>query len=98
MEQAEQAVAFINRQLAQKRAVAVYCDAGLGRTGTLLAAYLISQAETAAGAIERIRNAKRVALETERQIQFLHEFAASRVLAVSVPCTNRAVVSSGAPQ
>jgi len=80
VEQAEAAAAFITRQRAQGRAVAVYCDAGLGRTGTLLASYLISEGDSAEAALDRVRNAQKTALETERQIEFLHEFAAMRAL------------------
>jgi len=76
--QAHEAIAFIHRQRSKQRAVAVYCDAGLGRTGTLLAAYLISEGEAAEGAIARVRKAQKVAVETPRQTRFLYEFAAMR--------------------
>jgi hypothetical protein len=40
----------------------------------MLAAYLISEGESAAGAIRRVREVERVAVETPRQIQFLEQY------------------------
>jgi protein-tyrosine phosphatase len=75
MEQAEEFVRFICEQRAAQRPVAVHCEAGLGRTGTLLATYLIAQGDGAAAAIARVRAVERVAVETARQIQFLEQYA-----------------------
>jgi len=74
-EQADEFVRFVTTQRSAQRPVAVHCEAGLGRTGTLLAAYLIAQGESAAAAIERVRAAERVAVETARQIHFLEQYA-----------------------
>jgi len=67
------------RQLTDHWPVAVHCEAGIGRTGTLLAAYLISKGDSAESAISRVRAVKRSAVETPRQIQFLEQFAAVRL-------------------
>ncbi len=75
MEQAQEFIAFVDHELSNHRPVAVHCEAGLGRTGTMLATYLISQGNSAELAIHRIRAAEPSAIETPRQIQFLEQFA-----------------------
>jgi len=74
IEQTKEFVRFVGEQKAAGRAVAVHCEAGLGRTGTILAAYLIAEGASASEAIRRVREVERVAVETARQIQFLEQY------------------------
>ena len=74
MAQALEFLRFVNEQREIQRPVAVHCEAGLGRTGTMLAVYLIAQGQGAEKAIRQIRELEKVAIETPRQIQFLEEF------------------------
>jgi atypical dual specificity phosphatase len=78
MEQAASFVRFMNEQRAAQRPVTVHCEAGLGRTGTMLAVYLISEGMGAAEAVQQVRMVERSAIETNRQIQFLEHYAGER--------------------
>jgi atypical dual specificity phosphatase len=75
-EQAAEFLRFVSENRNRNQAVAVHCEAGLGRTGTMLALYLISTGKTAAEAIRSVRAVEHSAVETERQIQFLEQYAA----------------------
>jgi atypical dual specificity phosphatase len=75
MDQAIKFMQFVMEQRGRRRAVVVHCEAGLGRTGTMLATYLITQGDDAKTAINRIREVENSAIETPRQIQFLEHFA-----------------------
>jgi len=65
---------FVDEQRAKARPVAVHCEAGLGRTGTMLAAYLIAKGQSASEAIGNVRRVEKSAIETSGQLQFLHDF------------------------
>ncbi len=67
LNQVERAVAIINGFLAQGLPVAVHCGAGLGRTGTILACYLVSQGSSAKDAIELVRTKRPGSIETPEQ-------------------------------
>jgi atypical dual specificity phosphatase len=72
--QLERGVGAIREALATGRRVAVHCGAGLGRTGTLLAAYLVSEGYPAEEAITRIREVRPGSVETLEQEYAVHEF------------------------
>ena len=73
-EQLERCVSAINRALDKEMGVAVHCGAGLGRTGTILAAYLVSKGHTAQNAITRVRRLRPGSIETDEQAEAVFDF------------------------
>jgi atypical dual specificity phosphatase len=67
LEQLAHGVAAIEQALADGQKVAVHCGAGLGRTGTLLACYLVSQGLGSDEAIARVRSVRPGSVETPQQ-------------------------------
>ncbi len=59
--------------LAAGRRVGVHCGAGLGRTGTFLAAYFVGQGMTAEAAIAHVRALRPGSIETKAQEAILAE-------------------------
>lgn len=76
--QIDAGVAAIRGAVAQGRGIAVHCGAGLGRTGTMLACYLVSTGMSADAAIERVRAIRPGSIETERQRIAIRDYAAGR--------------------
>ena len=73
-----EALAFLDRARSAGTPVAVHCLAGQGRTGTVLAAYLIRGGLSAAEAIAEVRAACPGAIESPPQTTALGAWAADR--------------------
>jgi atypical dual specificity phosphatase len=67
LEQIENFVAFAENVRSEGKKLVVHCDAGIGRTGTMLACYLVSKGYSAADAIEEVRIRRPGSLETIEQ-------------------------------
>src|SRR5437879_1034404 len=77
-EQLDRCVSVIERANAKQMGVAVHCGAGLGRTGVVVAAYLVQQGEKPRDAIARIRKLRPGSIETTEQSEAIVEFGRRR--------------------
>lgn len=74
-EQADRAVEFIAGCLRDGLQVYVHCYAGYGRTGAVLAAYLVSTGVGPFAAIARVRRARPGSIESPEQERFVLDYA-----------------------
>ena len=75
MEQIQRMIDFIDQQTAEKRPVVVSCYAGIGRTGTVLACYLVHRGMEPAAAISRVRELRPPSIQTASQEAAIHAYA-----------------------
>ena len=72
------AVDFIHKRLNEKEPVMVHCLAGLGRTGTILASYLVKYENMSADkAIEKVRKIRPGSIQSYPQEEMIFRFEKS---------------------
>lgn len=79
IEQGVRICKLIESLLAQGEVVAVHCRAGLGRTGTVLAAHLIWEGEGSLSALEYVRRIEPRWVQSEAQVKFLDAFSSASI-------------------
>lgn len=75
--QVETAMRFLNEQVDRGHGALVHCRAGIGRTGTILACFLVSRGWKAAEAIDAVRRKRPGSLEVLEQEEIVYEYARS---------------------
>jgi len=78
VEQMYEFVALVDEETAAGRPVGVHCTAGLGRSGTMAAAYLVSTGVSADDAITTIRELRPGSVETAAQEDAVRLFEETR--------------------
>ena len=73
-QQLTQIVQFIQSQKSQSHPVLVHCGEGIGRTGTILAAWLVHNGMHANAAIQLVREKRPGSIQTAEQESAIHEF------------------------
>lgn len=74
LEQIVEAVNFMEAHRKEGSGVLVHCAAGQGRTGTILAAYLVATGLDAEEAIRRLRRLRPGSIETAEQEKAIHAY------------------------
>ena len=66
---------FVDRMLEQNHPVVVCCGAGIGRTGTMLAAYLVSKCYSPEKALEEVREKRGIGVPSYVQREAIFRYA-----------------------
>jgi len=77
LEQQRAFVAAVDDAFANNRAVGVHCAAGIGRTGTMLATYLVATGRDPQAAIDEVRRLRPGSIQTADQEQAVHDYRAA---------------------
>lgn len=75
LDQLHRGVQYIDAIVDGGGAVAVHCAAGMGRTGTFLAAYLVARGQGAKSAVRAVREKRPGSIETVEQEVIIERFA-----------------------
>ena len=67
-DQIDRIIQFIDTAISAKRPVGVSCKFGIGRTGTILACYLVHEGMDADSAICAVRKKRHGSIETQKQV------------------------------
>ena len=77
-EQIDEFMEFCDGVIKGGRGVVVHCLAGQGRTGTMLACYMVHRGLDAQEAIAYVKGLRLGSIETPGQVQSVHEYALRR--------------------
>lgn len=74
IEQIEKFLEFSRKRTNAGKRIVVHCDAGIGRTGTMLACYLVDKGHSPVKAIEEVRKKRPGSIETIEQERIIFKY------------------------
>ena len=74
IEQIEDFLKFAKKTKASDKKLVVHCDAGIGRTGTMLACFLVSKGYDVTKAIKVVRKKRPGSVETDEQQEVVFKY------------------------
>lgn len=83
-DQIDKIIAFIKQFTANKKPVGVSCIGGIGRTGTILACYLVARGHPAEASMEEVKHKRGAGIETDEQKEAVRTYAKRLVSASSM--------------
>jgi len=78
-------IKFTNELIGRNLPVAVCCGAGIGRTGTMLAAYLVSQCASPEEALRQIEEKRGIGVESYAQREAIFEYHRQKSRCTELP-------------
>jgi len=75
LEDISEFVSFTNEMLRKNKPVVVCCGAGVGRTGTMLAVYLVSMCLSPEEALRQVKEKRGIGVESYMQKEAIFEYA-----------------------
>jgi atypical dual specificity phosphatase len=77
-EDLDRVVSAIQKAHQSDMGVGVHCGAGAGRTGVVLACYLVAQGSSSTEAVRKVRRLRPASIETDEQLDAVKTFAQRR--------------------
>jgi atypical dual specificity phosphatase len=78
LQQVADVCALTEEALSRGKKVLVHCNAGIGRTGTILACFLVHQGAEPDEAVKEVRHRRPMSLETREQVEMVHTYGRYR--------------------